>query len=757
MNKKMMAHWVSAAMAVCGQSALAADAAQADGKVEFRPLVVSGSAAGGAETDGDRAEKRALEKPGAFSSRGENTRSESLDAVLRGMPGVYTQIDPNQGAVSVNIRGMSGLGRVNTMIDGVSQNYFGSAPSELAHGGVPTSSFGALIDPNFIVGVDVERGGSAGANGVNALAGSANFRTLGVDDVLREGKRYGARAKYMSGNNGLGRSGMAAGATRQQLGDWGEFGLVGAISSSSSSGTYRNGSGVDSTEFGFGGDQSFSQNPQSQLFKAEWRPNARHFAELSARRYRNHFTKRDIQSDDYALKYRYTPLSEWVDLTALASHGKGKQSYMPGALINFTNTSTENVNDSLSVDNASRFDLWGGDATLRTGAKWQRNRFVRNVFSDIDDPETAQQAIENNPFAPAGKQEMRSLFASLDYRYGIFNVVGGFNYTRFELGGHKPACRDDLRCFPQGAADISLKESYFDPSLLISAEVAPWFQPFASAARTSRGPNPQEVFFANSGADSMNPFLKGERADTVQLGFNSMFHGLLSRDDTLRLKLLGYRSKIDNYISSTMFRICKEGARCSYADVNTGKAEEADVSDTMYVYTNTVSPVRTRGWELEANYDAGFVYARLSYSRERTSQPPSIAAANFNFGDITELPSSYYSLDVGARLLERKLELGAIFRKDGESYRINVDRNADDITGDVEKEQQNATPTLIDLYANYKLNKQLTLRAGISNLTNRSYSAPLNVMNAMPLQSTDWTPNATGRGRAYSATVEWRY
>ena len=37
------------------------------------------------------------------------------------MAGTYTQIDPLQGTISVNIRGMNGLGRVNTMVDGVTQ------------------------------------------------------------------------------------------------------------------------------------------------------------------------------------------------------------------------------------------------------------------------------------------------------------------------------------------------------------------------------------------------------------------------------------------------------------------------------------------------------------------------------------------------------------------------------------------------------------------------------------------------------------
>lgn len=105
------------------------------------------------------------------------------------MAGTYTQIDPLQGSISVNIRGMNGLGRVNTMVDGVTQTYFGMAPANY-HGGANTAA-GVPLDPNFLAEVDVTRGSSAGSQGVNALAGSANMRTIGIDDVLREGRQTG--------------------------------------------------------------------------------------------------------------------------------------------------------------------------------------------------------------------------------------------------------------------------------------------------------------------------------------------------------------------------------------------------------------------------------------------------------------------------------------------------------------------------------------------------------------------------------------
>ncbi len=109
-----------------------------------------------AADSGKSSEKDALARPGAFSSRDEKQESESVDSILRSMPGTYTQIDPGRGSVSVNIRGLSGFGRVNTMVDGITQTTTATRRAT-QRTGLPTSQFGALIDPNFIVGVDVAR------------------------------------------------------------------------------------------------------------------------------------------------------------------------------------------------------------------------------------------------------------------------------------------------------------------------------------------------------------------------------------------------------------------------------------------------------------------------------------------------------------------------------------------------------------------------------------------------------------------------
>jgi hemoglobin/transferrin/lactoferrin receptor protein len=755
MKIKIMVQAIAIGMLIVGQQARAAEAPPAsEGSVVFNPLNISATAI--------NPEQEALEKLGSTSSRGENTKLEPIDQIVRSMPGTYTQIDPGQGAISVNIRGMSGFGRVNTMVDGVSQNYYGSAPSEVSHGSTPTNQFGALIDPNFIVGVDVTRGSELGSGGINALAGSANFRTIGVDDVIFAGESVGVRSKFSVGNNGLGRSGMLAVAGKSKaFGESGSVGIMAAISSSSIGGNYTNGKGTDSAEFGVGYNKSYEQNPKSQLLKLDIKLDEFHKFELSGRRYQNRYTKRDIEAHDAYLKYHYTPYSELIDLNIMASTSRGNQKYMPGALFSFENTDTDSISDAIDINNTSRFSLAGADIALNYGGKLMNNRYDKRLESTLtgDTPEEEQQnrkdAIENNPFSPSGQQKISGLYSSLEINQGIFQLNLGLNYIKYDLSGFKPACDERVQCFPQKAVDISLKEEALLPSILLSALIHPWFQPFASYAKTLRGPNPQEVFFSNEGGASMNPYLKGESAETFQLGFNSKASNLLFKEDTLFFKASYFHSEMDNYIYGKSFTLCSNGEKCLMSDALKNN-DNFDANFNMYIYVNSLTPVSSRGFELEANYDAGFAYARFSFSHEKTDQPTSIASGSFGADDINDLPSVFYNLDAGARLLDKKLILGGIVKYTGANNKISAGQDLNEETGDLVKEKNAKNPVIIDLYSSYQVNKNISLRFSVQNLMNRDYSEALNRLNSNPSQSSGESPANTARGRTYLVGAEFR-
>lgn len=709
-------------------------AAEQEGESVFSPLTITDNPLEEKQQVGSSVES--YTRPGAYSSRTLNKNLQSLDASLRSMAGTYTQIDPLQGTVSVNIRGMNGLGRVNTMVDGVTQTFFGMAPANY-HGGANTAA-GVPLDPNFLAEVDVTRGNSAGSQGVNALAGSANMRTLGVDDVLMAGRQIGVLSRFKVGDNGLGRTGMVAVAGKTEpFANGGGVGAMVGISGTRTYATYKNGGGRSSKDF-IGEDNKYlRQEPHSEIYKLNFNPDEFNKIELSGRNYSNTFTRRDITSDDYAVRYNYTPLNELIDINLLASTSRGNQSYKPESLYNFNRSSTTNKSNAVDLNNTSRFtlaeDLY---AEFQVGGKVMDTRYSRRFVQSTE--------TDRNAFAPAGKQKISALYTGLTLNKDIYQLDLNLNYTRSQVEGHKPACADNEKCFPQGATTLRLDDKAFNPSATLSAQVTPWLQPFVSWSHSSRAPNVQEVFFANEGGASMNPFLKPEKAETWEAGLNVNKKGLLLEQDSFHLKALAYHTRIKDYITSESFMLCYSGQLCHDLENSFG-------GFNANVYVNTTSPVTTKGYEIEAGYDVGFAYANLAWSKQQTDQPTSIASTvySFAYSDMSDLPESYATLDIGGRLFDQKVTLGSLVKFTGKSKRLSTEGISTD-TNSVPKEKMPNIPTVIDLYSSWQMTDNVLLRFSVQNVTNRDYAEALNRMN----QSLDYAQegasvNTTARGRTY--------
>lgn len=249
----------------------------------------------------------------------------------------------------------------------------------------------------------------------------------------------------------------------------------------------------------------------------------------------------------------------------------------------------------------------------------------------------------------------------------------------------------------------------------------------------------------------MNPFLKPERAETWQAGFNIDTRDLLVEQDALRFKALAYRSRIQNYIYSESYLVCSGGRKCSLPEVigNGWEGISDEYSDNMYIYVNSASDVIAKGFELEMDYDAGFAFGRLSFSQQQTDQPTSIASTHFGAGDITELPRKYMTLDTGVRFFDNALTLGTIIKYTGKARRLSPDFEQDEHTGAIIKQDLPQIPTIIDLYGTYEYNRNLTLKLSVQNLMNRDYSEALNKLNMMPGLGDETHPANSARGRTW--------
>ncbi|MEZ2792835.1 TonB-dependent receptor [Proteus terrae] len=725
-------------------------ASEADKAVQFSSLKVSSA-------QKETPEQKALGKPGAYSSIGEINNLESVEQALRSTPGTYTQMDVSQPGVSVNIRGLSGFGRVNMMVDGVTQTMYSTSPSQYAHGAQPYNQFNTMIDPNFIIKIDISRGQQDGENSINALAGSANFKTIGVEDILFENHSWGIRSKAAGGTNGLGYNGMVAVAGQRSLfNDNGTVGAMFALSGHKIESSYKNGAGFNSEEFST--SKEFNQRPHSELTKINIKPNDSHELELSGRFYNNNFNRRKIDAKDYYAKYRYTPLNDLFDSEILLSHSQASQKFEGDSLVSLREANAKNISDSLVAKNTSRFNYGELDMALTLGSKLMSTEYKRSVIAPSTDPWQSQNMVEYNSFAPQGKNDLTSFFSQMKFEYDIYTLDLNLNYVDYHIKGRKPACDPRAACFPEGEWNVNRHDRNWDPGMLLSAEIIPEFQPFVSYAQTMRAPTSQEIFFANEGGASMNPFLKSEKADTVQLGFNSYRPDLIIEGDSLRFKGLWYHTKIKDYISSDSYFVCKGGVRCK----NDGSLTDEDYAGIEYdgnifLYTNSLEPVTLRGYELQANYDAGVFYTNLSYSDQRTSQPTSIASTDFGQTPASELPKYYATIDTGVRFFDdQSLELGTVIQITGKSRKSSPE-GIDFDTGKVPMVQQDNIPTVIDLYSNYKINKNISLKFAVHNLMNKNYSNALDRSNSAPMMQEPGSNTQTARGRSYLFAGEVRF
>ncbi|ETS99919.1 MULTISPECIES: TonB-dependent receptor domain-containing protein [Providencia] len=722
---------------------------QKDDVVNFSQLKVSGA-------QKQTPLVKALEKPGAYSAVGTENKLQSMDKIIRSMPGTYTQMDASQGTINVNIRGLSGFGRVNMMVDGVTQSYYGISPSKFTHGMQPSNDFGSLIDPNFIVEVEVEKGQLNGSNSVNALAGSANFRTLSIDDVIFKDNLWGVRSKGSWGDNGLGYNGMVSVAGKSLLNEGdGYFGGLIAVSGHNIPGSYKNGDGFDTDEFAT--DPTFKQKPQSQLTKLKYKPNDSHEVEFSGRFLQNKLTSRKINSEDYYLKYKYTPINELIDVEVLASHGFNTQKFqgepIGGAL---KDAESENKSDSINISNTSRFSYGDTDFKWQIGSKLMKTKYQK-ITKPVEDPNT----ITYNPFSPSGTQDIASLYTQFEAQYDIYTATFDLNYLNYRVQGYKPACDETEKCFPQEASTLNLRESGINPGVLVSAQIIPEFQPFVSYAHSMRAPNSQEAFFSQNGGQSMNPFLKGEKAQTWQIGFNSFKPDLVVEGDQFNLKALWFHTHIKDYITSKSFMLCRATSQeefdwCLIND-DVWDKENPDIFQRADMYVNDPRDVNLRGYELQANYDAGVFYSMVSYTKESGKQPVSINSTSvFSAGDFTQLPEYYVTLDSGVRLFDEKLTVGSTVTWTGPSKRISPIPDGD-MNGDAMTEKYEKQPTIVDLYADYEINKHFKLMMAINNLTNENYTDVLNRANSGAVMEERGRNNETGRGRSYMIGGQVRF
>ncbi|CAD7288920.1 putative TonB-dependent receptor [Campylobacter majalis] len=607
-------------------------------------------------------------KPGAITSKSElNSQNQSIDSIVRSLAGSYTQIDQAQGSVSVNIRGLTGLGRVNTMIDGVTQTYYGtSSDSKGFHdftGNLGTSAFGAILDQNFLASVDIERGSFSGAN--NAIMGSANFRTIGVDDVIRNGDNLGFLGRYSYGTNGIGPSYMGAIATKIKLENGSNIGVLYGYSGKKITQDYKDGSGKRAKDatFDINGDgqgdlgraidvENLTQKPKNHLLKFEY-SNEDHAAILSYKNHSNYLAKRKIDSNSYQLDYHFDPDSDFLNLALLASHTNTKQKYDKIATLSWVSLKQgmqfQNKATNFDLSNTFKFNLDNAKISSKFGLNLLNNDYIRKT-SDKDFA-----TLTTNYAVPQGKQKIRTIYLDNSLEYSILKLDANVNFMHWQISGTKGKCEmANTLCEPKEPGKIKKNSDAINYSLMLGVNLHEYFSPFVSYAKSTRALNVQEFFHSGTVYEDINTFLKPETAKTAQIGFNLHKNGIFANSDVIGFKATYYHTKIKNFIYDRL--ITKEALFLSRLNGN----------------------AKFRGLEIELMYDADYFYTSANYARQKANYPLSDSMAldwtngpSSGVSQFSQLPKYYATIDTGVRLFGNKLTFGSITKITGKAKRFN--------------------------------------------------------------------------------------
>jgi hemoglobin/transferrin/lactoferrin receptor protein len=620
---------------------------------------------------------------------------QNLDDVLRSTPGTFTRDSPQNPGIALNIRGLEGSGRVNMMIDGVRQNF--------RFTGHEAQGF-TYVDPALLAGIDVSRGAVSGAGGAGALAGTANFRTLGVDDVLRDGHNVDGFLSLSAGDNGSHFAPSGAAAIRE-----GSWAIVGAISQRSP-GNYRNG---DDEKVRYTG-----QDLTSGLLKVEFKPNDVHRLTVGGTSYDNDFVAnsytQNIDSKQFTANYAYTPGGDRIDLRVNAYRSDVTMTYGGAPLISTGGAAKGRVIDDVGmgfdISNTSRF---GSHVTTTYGVEY--------FHDDVDVLNST--AVPGRGVNPSGKSSISSVFSDTTLGFGIVDLIVGLRYDRYTVEGSGSVTASNPVGLPAGPYVVDREEGKFLPKVTLAVNPTDWFQPYVSVSKSFRPPTISETM---SGGDHPatggppqsffpNPAINPETSKGWEVGANFSGASLFNADDRYRLKVDYFNNRIDGYITA-MF--APTGG--VYFGNNTG--------------TSTV-----KGVELEGGYDAGFVFANLSYTNTDSKLPSQING----FGAQSYIPDSVVSATLGARFFERRFTVGTRYYRVSQSYigEINAAPGAD---------PHEPGYDLLDLFANYRFANGTELSANVANLLDETFT---------PALSTPAGGNAidTGRGRTYSLTAKLRF
>ncbi len=551
-------------------------------------------------TSATRTEKVAGDVAGSVSvierEEIERRQAQSIDDLVKDMPGVETNGVPRNTVRQFTIRGLSDE-RVVLRVDGVRNNFSAGHRGRM------------FLEPDLLKSIDVSRGPGSLLFGSGALGGAVNMRTVDAEDILKPGSNFGGRARVGYQTNNSSRLGSLTGAARAMGGE-----IVGNVTRRSN-GNYTDGRGID---IPYSGDEVWSG-----LLKGGYEIGNGHKVGISTLVYRDDhtipldanlgnatststITDRDTKQRSFSVNWGYAaPSTPLVDLkTVIYRNEVDIYEKRVSAAATPQRDDTDLRTNGFDIQNTSRFTLFDAE----------KNALTYGVDGYRDEQSSRRNGARRTDY-PNAAQNVYGVFIQNEIEIGKVTVVPGVRYDTYSQSAYGSA--------------VNQSGDHVSPKISVAYQVLPWMSPYLSYAEAFRIPSLTERYVSGQHFPGnnwvVNPYVRPETAHNKEAGMNLRFSDVLTARDRLRVRAAYFVNDLDDYISEV-------------------------VTGTTSSIVN-ISEARIQGFEGEARYDSGRWFGTLGTSILRGDNK----VTNLPLNDT---PADKVVLGLGHRWQEWGLTLG---------------------------------------------------------------------------------------------------
>ncbi|WP_321283390.1 TonB-dependent hemoglobin/transferrin/lactoferrin family receptor [uncultured Vibrio sp.] len=609
----------------------------------------------------------------------EENMVKDIDDLFKYTPGVNVQSNSRQGVQSINIRGIEG-NRIKVIVDGVAQ------PNQFESGAEFVNSSRVDVDTDMIKAVEIVKGAASSLQGSDAIGGIVAFETKDPADILK-GRDFGGYAKlnYSSSDKTFSESVAIA----NKVGD-----LESLVAY-----TRRDGEELDN--FGQPDEQDSSAN--NLLVKLQYQLNAAHRLEFSGNYIRN---KNNLSLDyltsmvpydnasgsDETEQYQLGIKHIWDAETSFADRITWQLDWMSKeetGVTDRTRVSNGNVQkkDYLYSDEGIQFDAQFDKYFVTGGA--EHNLIYGASFSDKDIANTNKEfnSVGSDQvifYIPDAQETRYGLFAQDEITFGNWIVTPGVRFDSFDTDPGDTSANPSLNAASE-YKDYS--DSAVTGRLGTVYKLNEENRLFVQISQGFRAPDFQELYYSYGNpmygyVNKPNPDLEAEESISYEGGWRY-------NTDLVSNEISLFYSDYDNFIENQLVSGSFMTGDAVYQSININKATIKGVELANQLSWDEFMPVEGFSSRIAAAYTEG----------EDGDGNPLNSVSPWN----TVVGLSYDSVNQWGTTVNL-------------SY--TAKKSQSDIDGDY---QPIDAATVVDITAYYKPIKDLTLRAGVFNVTDEEY------------------------------------